>query len=65
MILCHCNVVSDRQVRAAIDAGACDIDDVTSACAAGGNCGQCAPAIDALLDERWASQTSVLLRVAS
>jgi bacterioferritin-associated ferredoxin len=65
VILCHCNVVSDRQVRAAIDQGACDVDEVKAACAAGGDCGQCAPAIDELLDERWGSSTSVLLRVAS
>jgi len=65
MILCHCNVVSDRQVRAAVLDGADDIDEVTEACAAGGNCGQCAPAIEAILDECWAAQTPVLLRVAS
>ena len=49
MILCHCNRVSDRAVRHAIADGAQTIDDITDRCGAGGNCGGCADALEALL----------------
>ncbi|MTV26610.1 (2Fe-2S)-binding protein [Nitriliruptoraceae bacterium ZYF776] len=51
MVVCHCEVVSDRDVRAAIDAGAGDLDAVTDACGAAGNCGGCVPAVEDLLAE--------------
>jgi bacterioferritin-associated ferredoxin len=56
MIVCHCRSVSDSQVRAAI-CGAddrpfvFDVEDVTRACGAGGDCGGCHPVIAELLDE--------------
>ena len=49
MLVCHCNVVSDRAIRAAIDDGACDVAAVTAACGAGGTCCGCVPAIERLL----------------
>ena len=45
MILCHCRVVSDREVRAAIDCGATELCEVARACDAGTRCGGCLPAI--------------------
>ena len=51
MLVCHCRVVSDRAVRAAISAGAADLDDVASLCGAGAECGGCVPSVEALLAE--------------
>jgi bacterioferritin-associated ferredoxin len=49
MIVCHCEVISDRHVRAAVDDGAVSLDDVERHCAAGTQCGGCRPALRALL----------------
>ena len=62
MIVCHCNAISDREVRAAVLDGACDVDDVTRACGAGGDCGSCHVSIESLLDART---TRVLITTGS
>lgn len=49
MLVCHCKVVSDRQVRAAIAGGARDEFDIAEVCGAGSICGGCVPAVTALL----------------
>jgi bacterioferritin-associated ferredoxin len=49
MIVCHCEVVSDRRVSDAIDCGACTVDDVGAHCGAGTRCGSCRPTIGVLL----------------
>jgi bacterioferritin-associated ferredoxin len=49
MIVCHCQVVSDRCVRDAITCGARTIDEVGEMCGAGTGCGSCRPTICALL----------------
>jgi bacterioferritin-associated ferredoxin len=49
MIVCHCEVVTDRGIRAAVDDGAETIDDIGQHCAAGTGCGGCWPTIAALL----------------
>jgi bacterioferritin-associated ferredoxin len=41
VIVCHCRVVSDRQITAAVQAGARDVEDVTAACQAGAECFGC------------------------
>jgi bacterioferritin-associated ferredoxin len=51
MFVCHCRVVSDRSVHAAIDAGAQDVDAVMDACGLGDGCGGCLPAVEDLLAE--------------
>ncbi len=51
MLLCHCNVVSDRDVRDAIACGARDEFDIADACGAGSVCGGCVPAVTAMLAE--------------
>jgi bacterioferritin-associated ferredoxin len=52
VILCHCNAVSDREVRAAVLDGAGDLEEVTRSCGAGGDCGSCRGSIEAMLDAR-------------
>lgn len=51
MVVCHCNVVSDREIRAQIRAGALTADDLAARCDAGTRCGGCQPMIDSLLAE--------------
>ena len=41
MIVCHCRVVSDRQITAAVQAGARELDEVTAATQAGAECHGC------------------------
>lgn len=43
MIICQCRVVSDREVEAAIAAGARDECALAAACGAGMTCGGCLP----------------------
>jgi bacterioferritin-associated ferredoxin len=49
MIVCHCGVVNDRAIRAAIESGACTMGDIAEGCGAGAQCGACRPTIGALL----------------
>lgn len=45
MIVCHCAVVTDHEVRAAIHAGATDVCALAEACGTSRACGGCLPAI--------------------
>lgn len=45
MILCHCAVVTDREVRDAIQAGATDVCALAEVCGTSRACGGCLPAI--------------------
>jgi len=47
--MCHCQVVSDRRIRAEIDAGADTVDEISERCGAGARCGSCRPTISVLL----------------
>jgi len=49
MIICHCELVTDRGIRAAIADGATSVDAVAGRCEAGTRCGSCRPSIAALL----------------
>ena len=48
-IICHCEVVRDRDIVAAIQAGAASLDEVRNVCGAMSGCGACAPAVVDLL----------------
>jgi bacterioferritin-associated ferredoxin len=50
MLVCHCKGLTDRDVRSAIEAGACTRREVTRSCGAGSVCGGCRPLIDELLE---------------
>lgn len=51
MIVCHCRVVSDRDIRAAIACGAAGVCAVAETCGVGMRCGGCLPAVRELLSE--------------
>lgn len=52
MLICHCRIVSDREIREAIASGAADVCAVAEICSAGSRCGGCRPAIRRLLTEQ-------------
>ena len=49
VVVCHCRKVTDRGICAAIEDGARDPVTLASRCGAGGGCGGCLPALQALL----------------
>lgn len=50
MIVCHCNRVNDRAIRAAICEGACSAREIAERCGAGSSCGGCTPAVEEILE---------------
>ena len=52
MIVCLCKGVSDRDVRAAIDAGSETVRDVAGCCRAGTDCGACVSQLREMLRRR-------------
>jgi bacterioferritin-associated ferredoxin len=50
MLVCHCKGVSEREVRSAIQSGACTRRDIARECGAGSVCGGCRPLLDELID---------------
>ena len=50
MIVCHCQRVSDREIRKSINEGASTIFDVGLECCAGINCGGCHSEIQSLIN---------------
>lgn len=51
MWVCHCAAVNERQVRRAVEQGACDERDVASICGAGAGCGACQDEVRRILSE--------------
>ncbi|HEY8524254.1 MAG TPA: (2Fe-2S)-binding protein [Acidimicrobiales bacterium] len=49
MIVCHCEVVNDRAIKAEVARGAATEDEIGERCGAGTHCGSCRPTICALL----------------
>jgi bacterioferritin-associated ferredoxin len=52
MYVCICRAVTEREVRAVIEAGAETVAAVTQACCAGDDCGACHGVIRELIEER-------------
>jgi bacterioferritin-associated ferredoxin len=59
VLVCHCRVVSDRQVDAAIGAGAADVRGVVRATRAGTGCGGCVSSLRARIEEALAPRPQV------
>lgn len=51
MVVCHCNAVSDREIRSAVASGALDAEGIATRCKAGTRCGNCIPVVEAILSE--------------
>jgi bacterioferritin-associated ferredoxin len=54
--VCHCKVISDHTVHAAIASGAQTVADITSRCRAGGGCGGCHELLQAMIDAADSSE---------
>ncbi|MBM6405901.1 (2Fe-2S)-binding protein [Phycicoccus sp. CSK15P-2] len=51
MIICHCRVVNDAAITAALDAGSTSLAEVCRATGAGTDCGGCVFAVKAIVCE--------------
>lgn len=60
MIVCHCAVVTDRDVAAAIDDGARTLRQVCQSTSAARDCGGCLFTIRALLSEHVAAPVAIM-----
>lgn len=49
MLACHCRRVNDGVIRAAIQAGAADLEALAQLCQAGSGCGGCHATLEELL----------------
>jgi bacterioferritin-associated ferredoxin len=65
MIVCHCQVVSDRAVAATIDDGARTLAQVCQRTGAGQNCGGCIFSLEKILCEHGRTVDPSHLEVAS
>lgn len=63
MIVCHCEVVNDRDVAQAIDNGARTIAQVSAATGAGRGCGSCVFTLKRLLCHHESSSGATYLEV--
>lgn len=63
MIVCQCQVVSDREVTAAVDSGARTLAAVCRVTGAGRDCGSCVFTLKRLVCEHEASVQTILLEV--
>ena len=51
MLVCHCNVVCDSEIRTAVRRGAASRGAVARACGAGTDCGGCRATVDQIIAE--------------
>jgi bacterioferritin-associated ferredoxin len=63
VIVCHCQVVSDRDVARAVDAGAHSVSAVCRSTGAGKDCGSCVFTLKTLVCEHHRNTESTLVEV--
>jgi len=63
VIVCHCQVVSDRDVARAVDAGARSVSAVCRSTGAGQDCGSCVFTLKTLVCQHQEVSRSSLLEV--
>ncbi len=63
MLVCHCNGVSDRQIRRSIREGASTTGEVASSCGAGAGCGGCQQGIQRILNAEMAQREPHVTRI--
>jgi bacterioferritin-associated ferredoxin len=62
MYVCVCRAVTDKEVKAAIEAGADTVQAVTKACCAGEDCGACHGVIEDMIEDRWEAKRLPIVR---
>jgi bacterioferritin-associated ferredoxin len=65
VIFCHCAVVGDRDVAAAVEAGARTVAQVCKATGAGQQCGSCVFSVRRVLCEHGSSAPALEVDVAA
>jgi bacterioferritin-associated ferredoxin len=60
VIVCHCGVVTDRQVSAALDAGARTVGSVCRATGAGKDCGGCVFSVKRMVCEHLTADAELV-----
>jgi len=65
VIVCNCKAVSEKVVKATMDAGARSVSQVAQACGAGTQCGACVCDLRRLLAERRARKPSTVRLLAT
>lgn len=55
MIVCHCQQVTDRQIRRLVRHGASSCREVAKACGAASRCGACRPAVVEIIEDELAA----------
>lgn len=59
MVVCHCLRINDRVISRFTADPTVTAEDITRECGAGGRCGGCVDAIDAILDRARAAAATV------
>ena len=60
MYICICNAITERQIRACADGGACTLADLEHCLGVGAGCGRCKPLAHELLAENRVESTALL-----
>jgi bacterioferritin-associated ferredoxin len=63
VIVCHCRVVNDRDLAAAVDAGARSVAQVCRATGAGSDCGSCVFTVKRLLCQHEVATQAIFMEV--
>ena len=63
VIICHCRVVNDQAIRAAVDAGATTLPAVSRATGAGTGCGGCVWSVKMILCESDSARSVMIPEV--
>jgi bacterioferritin-associated ferredoxin len=58
-LLCHCHLVGDRRIAAAVETGATTVEAVQEATGAGTSCGGCLRSVEELVDRLSEHVTAV------
>lgn len=64
MILCHCAIVTDRQVTDAMDDGQVGLGAICRVTGAGNGCGQCVPSVRSVMRRYAIARAAVLAESA-
>jgi bacterioferritin-associated ferredoxin len=65
MYVCVCNAVTERQIRACAEQGACTLADLEECLGVGAGCGRCKPVAHGVLSETRGSADAPLAAVAA
>jgi len=65
MYICICHQISDRQIRRAVEQGACSLGELQMQLPVGGCCGRCVESAEALIVEQCEARSSLNSQVTA